>query len=188
LIPLPGAPPVRAAVPSDAGDLGRCADKEATEPLLLVFASPDAAALDALLAQQADPHAPGYRRWITPEEFGERFGVAAADYEAAVSWLRRRGFAGIRTWPGRLAIAFQGTAGQVAHAFKTRMRAYRWQGAVRMAPERAAVLPAFGSTRPALLGLDGFVRVQPGVRVGTADRLGPTDVYVAHGVGQVHLT
>src|SRR5262249_40728194 len=125
LMLLAGAPAVRAAVPSDAEDLGRCADKEATEPLLLVFASPDAAALDALLAEQADPHAPGYRRWITPEEFGERFGVAAADYEAAVSWLRRRGFAGIRTWPGRLAIAFQGTAGQVAHAFKTRMRAYR---------------------------------------------------------------
>ena len=183
---LAGAPAVRAAVPPEAEDLGRCADEEATEPLLLVFAPRDAAELDALLAEQADPHAPGYRRWIMPGEFGERFGVAAADYEAAVCWLRRRGFVGIHTWPGRLGIAFQGTAGQVAHAFKTPMHAYRWHGALRMAPERAAVLPAFGSARPALLGLDGFVRVKPGVRVGTADRLGPSDVYVAHGVGQAH--
>jgi len=183
---LAGAPDVRAAVPSDAEDLGRCADEDATEPLLLVFAPRDAAALDALLREQTDSHAPGYRHWITPGEFGERFGVAEADYEAAVRWLRRRGFAGIRTWPGRLAIAFHGTAGLVSHAFKTPMRAYRWRGALRMAPERTAVLPVFGSTRAALLGLDGFVRVHPGVRVGTADRLGPTDVYVAHGVGQVH--
>src|SRR5512146_2532644 len=101
-----------AAVPPDAQDLGRCADEEATEPLLLVFPPRDAAALDALLAEQADPHAAGYRRWITPAEFGGRFGAAAADYEAAVRWLRRRGFTGIHTWPARLAIAFQGTAGQ----------------------------------------------------------------------------
>jgi Pro-kumamolisin, activation domain/Subtilase family/Dictyostelium (slime mold) repeat len=186
LMLLAGAPAVRAAVPSDAEDLGPCADADATGPLLLVFPPRDAAALDALLAEQADPHGPRYRRWITPEQFGERFGVGAVDYAAAVRWLRRRGFAGIHTWPGRLAIAFQGTVGQVAHAFRTPMRAYRWHGALHMAPERAAVLPAFGSARPALLGLDGFVRVQPGVRVGTADRLGPGDVYVAHGVGQVH--
>src|SRR5262249_31517288 len=165
---------------------GGCADEAAPEPLLLVFPPRDAAALDALLAEQADAHAPGYRRWITPGEFGERFGLAAVDYEAAVRWLRRRGFAGIHTWAGRLAIAFQGTAGQVAHAFKTPMRAYRWRGALRMAPERAAVLPVFGAAHPALLGLDAFVRVQPGVRVGTADRLGPSDVEVAHGVGQSH--
>src|SRR5262245_39243923 len=183
---LAGVPAIRAAVPSDAEDLGRCADEDTTEPLLLVFPPRDAGALDALLAEQADAHAPGYRRWITPEEFGDRFGVGVADYEAAVRWLRRRGFTGIHTWPGRLAIAFQGTAGRVANAFKTPMRAYRWRGALRMAPERTPVLPAFGSSPPALLGLDGFVRVQPGVRVGMSDRLGPADVYVAHGVGQVH--
>ena len=183
---LAGAPAVRAAVPPDAEDVGAAADDDATEPLLLIFPPRDAAPLDAFLAAQADPHAPGYRRWLTPAEFGDRFGVGAADYEAAARWLRRRGFAGVQTWPGRLAIAFQGTAGQVARAFKTRMRAYRWQGARRMAPERAAALPAFGAARPALLGLDGFVRVHPGVRIGTADRLGPGDLYVAHGVGQVH--
>src|SRR5262245_22433343 len=179
---LVGAPLVRAAVPSDAEDLGRCGDDEVTEPLLLAFPPRDAAALAALLAAQSDPRDRGYRHWISPQEFGDRFGAAAADYEAGARWLRRHGFSGIRTWPGRLAIAFEATAGQVARAFKTPLRAYRSQGAVRMAPERTPSLPAFGSATPVLLGLDGFVRMEPGVRVGTADRLGPSDVYVAHGV------
>jgi len=37
-----------------------------------------APALDAFLAEQQLPGSPSYRKWLTPEEFGDRFGLRTA--------------------------------------------------------------------------------------------------------------
>src|SRR5690242_11562436 len=34
-------------------------------------------ALNSLVKEQQDPASPNYHRWLTPEEFGDRFGVSA---------------------------------------------------------------------------------------------------------------
>src|SRR5260370_15614927 len=34
------------------------------------------AALDRLLAQQQEPSSPSHHRWLTPEEYGDRFGLS----------------------------------------------------------------------------------------------------------------
>jgi subtilase family serine protease len=40
--------------------------------------------LESLLAEQQEPSSPNYHRWLTPEEFGNRFGAASEDLALAV--------------------------------------------------------------------------------------------------------
>jgi subtilase family serine protease len=44
------------------------------------------AALDETAEQIADPASPSYRKYLTPEQFGDLFGVAPADYQALIDW------------------------------------------------------------------------------------------------------
>jgi subtilase family serine protease len=41
--------------------------------------------LDQLLAQQQDPSSPNYHAWLTPEQYGEQFGVSQADIDKIVA-------------------------------------------------------------------------------------------------------
>src|ERR1700736_3302578 len=45
------------------------------------------AALDRLLAEQQDPTSPDYRKWLTPEQYADRFGLSRADIDRLTSWL-----------------------------------------------------------------------------------------------------
>lgn len=51
-----------------------------------------AAALEQLLEEQRDPGSVNYHNWLTPEEFGERFGLSEGDLGTLTSWLQSRGF------------------------------------------------------------------------------------------------
>src|ERR1051326_1011060 len=44
--------------------------------------------LDQLLREQQDPSSPNYHRWITPEQYAERFGMSANDLAKVSSWLQ----------------------------------------------------------------------------------------------------
>jgi subtilase family serine protease len=48
-------------------------------------------ALHALLEAQQDPGSPEYQRWLTPQEFGTRFGAAPRDLKRVERWLRAEG-------------------------------------------------------------------------------------------------
>src|SRR5258708_5208984 len=53
---------------------------------------PDAAqqdALNQLLDAQHNPESPYYRQWLTPEQYGERFGISESDAAQVVIWLQR---------------------------------------------------------------------------------------------------
>src|SRR5262245_2150707 len=45
------------------------------------------AELEALLARQQDPASPDYHRWLTPEEYGQRFGLSQDDLATVTGWL-----------------------------------------------------------------------------------------------------
>jgi kumamolisin len=47
--------------------------------------------LEELIAQQQDPSSSQYHRWLTPEEFSDRFGPTADDRAAIERWLTSRG-------------------------------------------------------------------------------------------------
>ena len=111
---------------SAAQDRGQAADSLQMDQMLLVLKrSPEQdAALDQLLAQQQDKNSPNYHRWLTPEEFGQRFGASDEDIQKITAWLESRGFRVNEVAKGRNLVNFSGMAGQVRTAFHTSMHQY----------------------------------------------------------------
>jgi subtilase family serine protease len=66
-----------------------------------------------------DASSPNFHRWLTAEQFGRRFGAAAADIAVVRTWLADQGFRVGPVYPGGMVIDFSGTAGEVAAAFHT---------------------------------------------------------------------
>ncbi len=77
------------------------------------------AALDQWMAEQQDKSSPNYHKWLTPAEFGERFGPSDQDILAATAWLQSHGFAIGAPSKGKMMIDFSGSASQVEQAFHT---------------------------------------------------------------------
>ncbi|MBV8732292.1 MAG: peptidase S53, partial [Acidobacteriia bacterium] len=99
-------------------------------------------ALEALLAAQQDPDSPYYQQWLTPEEFGARFGISDNDLRTVVSWLEGKGFAVEPVPTGRRVVVFSGTAGQVESAFHTEMHTYQVNGRLHHANATDLEIPA----------------------------------------------
>ena len=98
--------------------------------MVLVLA-PDAAqqqALEALLDAQQDPQSPEYHGWLTPEEFGRRFGAADRDIERITAWLESHGFQVEPAEASRRQIIFSGTAAEVQAAFHTEVHLFDYRG------------------------------------------------------------
>jgi trimeric autotransporter adhesin len=85
-------------------------------------------ALDRFEQELQDKSSPNYHKWLTPEEFGRRYGPADSDIAAAVAWLQSHGLAVDPLSPGRTNIAFSGAVSQVEEAFDTSIHSYEFNG------------------------------------------------------------
>jgi subtilase family serine protease len=82
------------------------------------------AALTSLIADQHNPKSSSFHKWLSPEQFGESYGVADSDIAAVTSWLKAQGFTVNNVYPNKTQIDFSGTAGQVKAAFHTQENIY----------------------------------------------------------------
>jgi len=98
--------------------------------------------LDALLASQQDRGSPDYQRWLTPEQFGSRFGLSQADIDKVTGWLESQGFNVEGVPASRNEIAFSGTAQQVESALHTEMHRYVVNGRAQYANASNPSIPA----------------------------------------------
>jgi pseudomonalisin len=108
-------------------DAGEVAPGFSMEHMLLTLL-PDAAqqdALNQLLDAQHNPESPYYHQWLTPEQYGERFGISDADTTQVVGWLKDHGMEVEEVTASRRSIVFSGAAAQVESAFHTRIHAYK---------------------------------------------------------------
>ena len=109
---------------------------------------------------------PEYHHWLTPQAFGQRFGVASMDVAAIRDWLRAKGFQLDPQAADRRSIVFSGTIGQLNSAFAVRMRQYRWRGERHLANSRNPTIPqAFSQVVRGFASLHDF-RLQPQFRRG----------------------
>jgi hypothetical protein len=99
-------------------------------------------ALQELLQKQHDTASSEYHHWLTPDEFGERFGPAQADVQTVAAWLESYGMRVARVSRGRRVIEFSGTAGQVQQAFRTQIHRYFVDGAEHLANATNPEIPA----------------------------------------------
>lgn len=112
---------VRADLTPDL-DLGPVEDAMPLRLFLVLRRSPERqAALDNLIARQQQPTAPEYHQWLTPKEYGERFGVSELDIQKIAAWLASRGMKVDSVMNNAASIVFTTTAGDVRETFHTQL-------------------------------------------------------------------
>jgi subtilase family serine protease len=92
------------------------------------------AQLNALVDAVSDPSSPQYGQFITPEEYGARFGPTEADVNAVKSWLTGSGLRVKGVGAQRRYVALSGDVGAAQKAFGVTLRLYRYGGEQAIAP------------------------------------------------------
>jgi uncharacterized repeat protein (TIGR01451 family) len=81
--------------------------------------------LDTLLGQLYDPASPNYRRYLTTEQFTERFGPTEADYQAVTAFAKSNGLTVTVTHPNRVVLDVEGSVTDIQRAFHLTLHTYR---------------------------------------------------------------
>lgn len=137
-------------------------NQEDTLDLTMSFNSPNQNNLDELISQLHDKKSPNYHKWLTPKEFGERFGIAQQDYIQLSNWLTQQGFEVTRQWPNRLQINFRATVSQISKAFHTNISLYLLDGKEFFANEnQPSFPPEFAYLIKDIYGLENFSLPHP---------------------------
>ncbi len=162
--------PLVATVPSRAlaaQDLGPLAADRRLDAVTLRFnlSARQSAALDQLLADQANPASPRYRHWLTPEQYATQFGLASADLEAVKAWLVAQGLTVTEVARSHSFITVAGSVSQVEHAFATSMHSLSLDGETHFSNVSDPALPtALAKVVSGVTGLNDF-RLKPHLRV-----------------------
>jgi uncharacterized protein (TIGR03437 family) len=155
-----------------------------------------AAGLEAFLAEQQSASSPNFHRWLTPEQFGDRFGLSRGDTEKVRVWLESQGLKVHDVARGRLWITFSGSAAQVGRAFQTQIHRYNVNGTSHFANVSAPRIPAaFQNAVSGVDGLHDFVphpmhvaaQQQPGDNIGSGHYLAPDDMATIYNISPLYL-
>lgn len=172
-----------------AFDAGPVSGNLRLERMVLVLAptAEQQTELDALVAAQQDPDSPQYHAWLTPNEFGVRFGVNDAQLHHVSAWLNANGFAIDEVQVGRRIVEFSGTASQISNALHTAIHYYRVNGTTYICNAQSPQIPTeLADEVEGVLSLNDFGRVsqiapvrpmaaRPEYSAGSTHRLFPAD-------------
>jgi subtilase family serine protease len=142
-------------------DRGPVSDDLRLDRMVLLLA-PEASqqrALDALTEAQQQPASPSFHQWLSPEDYGRRFGASAEDIAQIAAWLTGQGFQIDDIPASHRLILFSGTAAQVADAFHTGIHRFDVAGEMHMANTQDPQIPrALASVVSGILSLHDFRR------------------------------
>ena len=114
-------------------------------------------ALPRLLAAQQDPASPQYHKWLTPEQFADRFGVTSSDITQLKNWLESEGFVIDSVARSRTQISFTGTVARIESVFRTEMNSFVVHGERHFANATNIFVPAvFADVIGGVRNLDDF--------------------------------
>src|SRR6266403_592215 len=142
-------------------DRGAVADAQPVTRILLLLqrSAEQEAALRQLMEEQQSKNSPNYHAWLTPDDFGKRFGPADADVQAVTDWLNSQGFQNIKVAKGRTAVEFSGNVGQVRRAFGTEIRNFNVKGEDHFANVSDPQIPA--ALAPVVRGIAALHNFRP---------------------------
>lgn len=134
--------------------------------LLLLNRPPEReAALRQFLQAAHAAGSPNYHKWLTPQQFGERFGPADSDVQSVVQWLQSHGFSVPRVSKSKTLVEFSGTAGQISEAFHTQIHEYAVKDETHYANANEMEIPqALAPLVRGVAPLNDF-RAQPQVQI-----------------------
>jgi hypothetical protein len=141
-------------------DLGAVGDSVPTGTLYLLLgrSSSEQRQLDQNVLSLSTPGSATYRKWITPAEFGNRFGANGDDIATVESWLESQGFKVQKVSRAKNAIAFSGTIGNVRSAFRTEIHRFKVGGSIRDASISDPQIPA--ALAPVVRGVVGLTHIE----------------------------
>jgi uncharacterized protein (TIGR03437 family) len=119
--------------------------------------------LERLLAEQQTPGSPNYHRWLTPEQFGQRFGPSDSDVAQITTWLQNQGMTVTYVGRGRGWIAFDASAAQAEIAFSTELHHYLVNGELHFANATEPSIPS--ALAGVVTGIGGLHDFRPQARV-----------------------
>ena len=155
LVPLRGN--VRPDLTADR-DLGPVEDSVPLRLYMVLQRSPGRqAALENLIERQQQPTAAEYHQWITPQQFGERFGVAEQDIAKISEWLESRGMRVNHVLNNASLIEFSATVGNVREAFGTQLHYFNVAGGKHPALVQEPMIPA--AMANVVAGIEGLNKI-----------------------------
>jgi subtilase family serine protease len=114
-------------------------------------------ALDQLLAEQQDRTSPNYHKWLTPQQYADRFGLSPNDLNRITTWLTSQGFHTLSIAGGRNSTVFSGTASEVQQAFGAEIHSYVVNGKEHFANATPLMIPsALNGIVTGVIGLNSF--------------------------------
>ncbi len=117
--------------------------------------------LQHLLAAQQNPNSPDFHRWLTPEQYADRFGASPQNISSITAWLGSTGLRIDTTARGRNWILFSGSAANVESAFAVRIQRYRVDGEIHYANSNEPSIPtSLAGLVSGIRGLNNF-RITP---------------------------
>jgi subtilase family serine protease len=124
-------------------DQGRINANTIMHGVSLVFkpSAAQQAALETLLAEQQQPSSSHYHKWLTPEQYAERFALTSNDIAKVSSWLESLGFTIDRVARSRTQISFTGSVARIESVFKTEIHNYLVNGETHFANSTELSLP-----------------------------------------------
>jgi subtilase family serine protease len=93
--------------------------------LTVVLPLRDEAGLQEFLKELYDPASPSYRKFLTVEEFTERFGPTQQDYDNVVHWAQGNGFTIAATSRNRMNVDITGSVATIENALHVKMGLYQ---------------------------------------------------------------
>jgi subtilase family serine protease len=119
-------------------------------------------ALKTFIDQLCNPASPGYRQFLTQDEFNARFGPTVEDYEAVKAFAISNGFSIVETCSNRILLDVTGPASAVEKAFHVKLNVYRHPAGDRdfFAPDKE---PAVDAALPVadIQGISDFPKPHP---------------------------
>ncbi len=100
------------------------------------------AGLKSLVDEVSNPKSKEYGRYITPQQFGQRFEPDVADVAAVKALLERAGMTHVTQGPHGMYVTADATVAQLRTAFKVTQNLYSYKGKTLRANTNAPTIPA----------------------------------------------
>jgi kumamolisin len=166
-------------------------------PMEVVLTLPlhDAAGAAAFVAAVSDPASPQYGHYLTPAEFGARFGADQLAYDYVRAWAGSSGFIVSPRGAARTTITISGRAGLFAKIFSTSFASFDTQGhglgrAVLRTPTLPAALSGYVQSIVGLVSNAQYAplihlvpaNARPAVGTGLGGGYAPADIRKAYNI------
>ena len=114
-------------VPAAVAKLSAAGLLPATNRLHLAIGLPlrNSAALNTFLRQVYDPASPGFRQYLTPEQFTEQFGPSEQDYQKVIAFAQANGLTVTAMHGNRVLLDVSGAVAEIERAFHVTLRLYQ---------------------------------------------------------------